>query len=81
MNESQVASAIEPLVIALRADGADVIVDGIDGSAVDLRLVVEGASCSDCVMPASVLVELFEGAVRDAGFSVTEIRLSDPREA
>lgn len=81
MNESQVAAAIEPLLIALRTDGADVVVDGVEGSSVDLRLVVEGASCSDCVMPAPVLVELFQGAVRDAGFPVAEIRLADPRES
>jgi hypothetical protein len=81
MNHAQVLSAIEPLLVALRADGADVEVGGLEGPTVDLRLVLDTASCSDCVMPAPILTELFQGAVREAGFPAAVIRLTDPRES
>lgn len=81
MDESQVVEAIGPLAEALRADGADVVVERVDATTIDLRLVLDDASCAECVMPAPTLVELFEGAARGAGLPVEKVRLADPREA
>lgn len=79
MDESDVQQAIEPMVEALRADGADVDVTGIEGRKVDLALSVTGASCAECVMPGGVLEGLFLDALVSAGNGVDHVRLADPR--
>lgn len=79
MDELDVQKAIEPLVGALRADGADVDVARVEGGSVELQLIVEDASCADCVMPGDVLESLFLDAIVTAGHEVDRVRLADPR--
>jgi hypothetical protein len=76
---SEVREAIDPLVGALRADGADVVVQGVEGGQVDLQLLLEDASCTDCVMPAEVLEPLFLDALTSAGHQIATVQLDDPR--
>lgn len=79
MNDTDVRDAIGPMQEALRADGADVHVVGVDGGTVDLRLLVEDATCAECVMPQEVLEELLREAIVAAGHPVERVRLEDPR--
>lgn len=79
MDEADVQRAIEPLVLALNADGADVRVVEVDGRRVELRLSVADASCAECVMPGDVLEGLFLDALATAGHQVERLRLDDPR--
>lgn len=80
MDELDVQHAIEPLVGALQADGADVDVARVEGRLVELRLSVEDASCADCVMPGEVLEALLLDAIVTAGHDVERVRLADPRD-
>lgn len=79
MDESDVKQAIEPMVEALRADGAGVKFVGIEGRQVDLRLSVTDASCVECIMPGEVLESLLLAALVNAGHDVDRVRLEDLR--
>jgi hypothetical protein len=79
MDVRDVESAIAPLAEGLRADGADVLVDQVASDRVELRLVLEDASCAECVMPAEVLEPLFLEAITTAGHDVAAVAIDDPR--
>jgi hypothetical protein len=81
MQHGSLEQAIGPLVEALRADGADAEVTGVRDGTVEIRLVLEDASCAECVMPAGVLEPLFLDAIVKAGEPAQRVRLDDPREA
>jgi hypothetical protein len=76
---TDVRSAIAPLAEGLRADGADVLVERVATDRVELRLVLEDASCAECVMPVEVLEPLFLDAITTAGHDVATVAIGDPR--
>jgi hypothetical protein len=81
VDHGDVRSAIAPLVEGLRADGADVLVERVTPAQVELRLVLEDASCAECVMPADVLEPLFLDAIATAGHEVATVAIQDPRRS
>jgi hypothetical protein len=79
VDAANVRTAIASLVEGLRADGADVVVERVEPAQVELRLVLEDASCAECVLPAEALEPLFLDAITTAGHDVVAVSLIDPR--
>ena len=73
-------AAIEGLVASLRADGAHLVLDAIDGGVLHGTLRVGDAVCEDgsCIMPAPQLARMVEALVRPvlADVETVEIRES-----
>jgi hypothetical protein len=72
--------AVEELRSLVRADGSDLAVTGIDGGTLYLQLVIEDASCADCVMPRSFLEDLALDIVQRTAPTVKRVTIDDPRE-
>jgi hypothetical protein len=80
MDEAEVAPALEELRGLVSADGGDVLLDGIDGSIVRVRLVLESAHCVECVMPRPFLERVALDVFRRNGVDAEAVAIDDPRE-
>jgi hypothetical protein len=76
-----VADAVDEVGRMLRADGADlVLVDADPGTArIRLRLELVDVSCEECVLPADMLLETVDAALRRRIAGEFELVLDDPR--
>lgn len=71
-------AVVESLVVALRADGADLTAEQ-SGSRITFRLHIPDEACAECVMPSSMLVPIFQHRVdQELGPGLT-VELEDPR--
>jgi Fe-S cluster biogenesis protein NfuA len=77
----QVAVAMEPLRSLLRPDGGDLELVAVDAATggVRLRLLLEDASCAECVMPQSHLEQVAATVLRRTLPEVQTITVDDPR--
>lgn len=66
---------LTPVRQLLQADGGDIELVGMDGATAELRLVIAGAECAECVLPRPMLEDV---AAKLLGVPV---RIEDPREA
>jgi hypothetical protein len=55
-------------------------VTSVDGSTVNLQLVVETASCVECVMPREILEQVALNIFQRNGLSADTVVIDDPRE-
>lgn len=65
---------LTPVRQLLEADGGDIEFLGMSGATADLRLVIDGAECAECVLPRPLLEDV---AAKLLGVPV---RIDDPRE-
>ena len=65
---------LTPVRQLLEADGGDIELLGMSGATAELRLVIAGAECAECVLPRPLLEDV---ATKLLGVSV---RIEDPRE-
>ena len=79
---ADLAAEVDALRRLMQPDGADLEVIAIDPASgrVELRLILEGASCADCVMPRDLLEAVFRDRLRRTVGSVTAVTVDDPRE-
>ncbi len=63
LDPDAVAKALAPLLVGLRADGADLTIDSISGTRVRLSLTVRDASCYECMLPAEQLGRIASAAL------------------
>jgi hypothetical protein len=80
MDESTVALALDELRGLVSPDGGDVVLDGVDGATVRLRLVLETAHCVECVMPKPFLEQVALDVFRRNGAEADSVAIDDPRE-
>jgi hypothetical protein len=80
IDEATIAPALDEVRGLVQADGGDLVLTAIDGDAVKLQLVVEGAHCVECVMPREFLEQIALDVVRRAVPAVTAVSIDDPRE-
>ena len=66
---------LTPVREILQADGGDIELVSMDGDTANLRLIIEGAECAECVLPRPLLEEV---ASKLLG---TPVRIDDPRDA
>ena len=76
-----IETALDDVRALLRADGGDLELLGEADGTVRLRLVLEDASCADCVLPAPLLADVVRDALTKRGAAVTNVEIDDPREA
>ena len=78
------AATIEPALDEARAlvqaDGGDMKLTGIDGSTLNIELILEGASCAECVMPREFLEQIVLDMVQQKVSAVSAVTIDDPRE-
>jgi hypothetical protein len=80
MDDTTITPALEELRGLVQADGADMTVSAIEGSTVNLQLIVEGASCVECVMPREILEQVALDIFRRNGAGADAVVIDDPRE-
>ncbi|HEX4531407.1 MAG TPA: hypothetical protein VIA11_18595 [Acidimicrobiia bacterium] len=80
MDETTITPALDELRGLVQADGADMTVTGVDGSTVNLQLVVETASCVECVMPREILEQVALNIFQRNGVAADTVVIDDPRE-
>jgi Fe-S cluster biogenesis protein NfuA len=82
IEQDSVLTALEEIRSLVRPDGADfelVTLDPATG-AVNLRLVLDDASCRECVMPRPILEDIATSMVRKTVPDVARLSIDDPRE-
>jgi Fe-S cluster biogenesis protein NfuA len=77
-----VTAALDEIRGLVQPDGGDfelVAVDTVAGT-VGLRLVLDDASCRECVMPRPILEDIAMSIVRRSVPGVAHLSIDDPRE-
>ena len=66
----------------LRPDGGDLELLGLDDATgtVRLRLLLDDASCGECVLPRPILVDVVRHALDRRGADIAAVLIDDPRE-
>ena len=79
LNQTGPVEVVEELAVVLRADRAD-LTASITGRRITLSLHIPDEACAECVLPASMLVPMFQhrfDTELGPGWTIT---LDDPRE-
>lgn len=81
MNAHTVDAAVEELRRPLRADGADLVLVRADPrtALIELRLVLDGVRCAECVLPPDRFADVVENVLRRDIPEEFELVLHDPR--
>ena len=80
IDETSARAALEPVRAILQADGGDVELVGVDADTARLRLVVEGASCAECVLPRPLLETVALDLMGPLAPGLARVAIDDPRE-
>ena len=82
LDEAAILPALDEVRSLVQADGGDMELVGVDSAegAVSLRLVLEGASCEECVMPRDFLEQIALDVLRRSVPAVAIVSIDDPRE-
>ena len=74
-----VSEALEGMRGAFRANGCDIVVDGVDGDVARLRLVFAQDACHDCVIEGDLLTSILLTEVTKHVRYIGAIEVDDPR--
>ena len=82
MDRTSVTEALAEARTLVTADGGDLELLDIDttSSTVNLRLILDGVDCHECVMPRPILEEMFTNMLRRSVPEVAHVVVDDPRE-
>ena len=82
LDEATITPALDEVRSLVQADGGDMQLVSLDGPAgtVSLRLVLEGASCEECVMPRDFLEQIALDILRRITSGVSSVSIDDPRK-
>ena len=82
METDSVVDAFDGIKDLVRADGADMELVGVDAASgtVELRLLLEGVECHECVMPRPLLEDIAREMLRKSVPDVERVAIDDPRE-
>lgn len=82
LDESTVSEALDEVRVLVTADGADFELVGVDptDAKVQLRLVLDGVECRECVLPRPMLEEMVTGMLRTSVPGVGSVSITDPRD-
>jgi Fe-S cluster biogenesis protein NfuA len=74
-----ITPALDEARALVQADGGDMKLTGIDGGTVSIELILEGASCAECVMPREFLEQIVLDMIKQklAVAAVTSAGTSD----
>ena len=71
---------LAPVRDLLQLDGGDIELVGFDGAVAELRLIVEGAECAECVLPRPLLEDVALKLLQPGTPGLSAVRIDDPRE-
>jgi Fe-S cluster biogenesis protein NfuA len=82
IDEATITPALDEVRSLVQADGGDMVLVGVDPAAgsVSLRLVLETASCEECVMPREFLEQIALDMLGRSVPGVAAVTIDDPRE-
>ena len=80
INATEIAPTLEEARQLVQADGGDMELVSTDDGTVSLKLILEGASCIECVMPKEFLEQIVLDMLMRAGHGVSAVAIYDPRE-
>jgi Fe-S cluster biogenesis protein NfuA len=82
IDAATIAPALEEARSLVQADGGDMELVSVDAASgtVNLKLILEGASCIECVMPKEFLDQIVLDMLQRAGHTVSAVDIYDPRE-
>jgi Fe-S cluster biogenesis protein NfuA len=80
LDEATIVPALDEVRSLVQADGGDMELVGLDADTVRLRLVLEGASCEECVMPRDFLEQIALDVLKRNVAGVAAVTIDDPRE-
>jgi Fe-S cluster biogenesis protein NfuA len=82
MEQAAVVDALVNVRSLVQADGGDMELVSVDEATgtVRLRLVLEGVSCHECVMPRPILEDVARNMLRKVVADVAHVAIDDPRE-
>ena len=72
--------ALDEIRSLVQADGGDMLLTSVVDETVNLQLVIEGATCVECVMPREFLEQIALGMLRKQAPDVAAVTVDDPRE-
>ena len=81
MDQALLDEAVGELRAMVALDGGDVELVTATDTQVDLRLILEGAECRECVMPKEFLEQIALDLVSTRLAEVSVVAIEDPREA
>jgi Fe-S cluster biogenesis protein NfuA len=81
MDVREVRAALNELRPMVQGDGGDLELLGAEGGVVRLRLLLQGAECAECVLPADLLEQVALDALCRSVAGVTAVQVDDPRRA
>lgn len=76
-----VVAGLAPVQEMIRLDGGDLVLVDVDGGTANLRLVVEGAGCAECVLPRPMLEAVALQMMQPLVPGLSAVAIDDPREA
>ncbi len=81
MNVDEVRAAVAEVADLLRLDGADLELVATDErrDRIDVRLLLDGVDCDECVLAPDQLRDAIERAVQRRAPGDYEFRIDDPR--
>ncbi len=79
-DDAGIAAGLDEVRGLVNPDGGDVVLEGVDGTTVRLRLVLETAHCVECVMPRPFLEHVALDVFRRNGATAEVVTIDDPRE-
>lgn len=81
LDEATIVPALDEVRSLVQADGGDMELVALDAETVHLRLVLENASCEECVMPRDFLEQIALDVLKRSVPAVGAVAIEDPREA
>lgn len=79
-SDERVRAGIDEACQLIRADGGDMRLLSVSEGTVQLELLLQDASCADCVMPRAILERIVLDIVRRNAPEVLRVRIMDPRD-
>jgi hypothetical protein len=76
---NRAAAGLVDIRESLRADGADLELEGVVGGVATVRLVVGPETCLVCIVPKSILESLVLVALKKHDDSIAAVEVIDPR--
>jgi hypothetical protein len=77
----EVEAAVAELRQIIQLDGVDLVLSSVDSDVASFRLILEDASCADCVLPRDRLEVLLVDRLEEAKLPISKVVIDDPREA